>query len=136
MKDPDEKYKLGELTADMAAVKQSQAEMKVDVKEVRHDQKEIITKIDNINAVSTERWEKRNAYVDQKFGQHDTRIEALETLNTLREASIWMKLGKSFETKLVNYVGAAIIVFVLSIAYVTLKADVERNSAVIEEVKE
>lgn len=121
MTDGDEKYKLGELTADMAAVKH-------DVLEIKATQKEIIQKLDNINAVSVERWEKRNKYVDDKFSEHERRFEALEGINKLRDSSIWTKIGISFEANFVKFVAAGLLVFAISVAYVYLKNDIIKNS--------
>jgi len=129
MTDGDEKYKLGELTADMAAVK-------VDVLEIKVTQKEIIYKIDNINAVSVERWEKRNAYVDKKFLETDKAIKALQDINTLRDSNIWVRIANAFETNLIKYIGAGILIFALSVAYVYLKNDLARTNAPIINVKE
>jgi len=129
MTDGDEKYKLGELTADMAAVK-------VDVLEIKVTQKEIIYKIDNINAVSVERWEKRNASVDKKFLETDKAITALQAINTLRDSNIWVRIANAFETNLIKYIGAGILIFALSVAYVYLKNDLARTNAPIINVKE
>lgn len=129
MTDGDEKYKLGELTADMAAVKS-------DVLEIKVTQKEIIAKIDNLNAVSVERWEKRNKYVDDKFSEHEQRFEALEDINKLRESSIWTKIGRAFEKNLVNYIGAGILIFAISVAYIYLRNDLEQSKAPIINTKE
>jgi len=130
MTEGDEKYKLGELTSDMSAVKNSQAEMKIDIKEVRHDQKEIISKIDSINSVSVERWEKRNKFVDEKFMAHNLRIEALEDINRLRDSSVWTKIGVSFEANFVKFIAAGLLIFALSVAYVYLKNDIIRDNTV------
>lgn len=129
MTDGDEKYKLGELTADMAAVKR-------DVVEIKTNQKEIIAKIDSINAVSVERWEKRNKYVDDKFSAHGLRIEALEDINKLRESSIWTKIGRAFEKNLVNYIGAGILIFALSVAFIYLRNDLVQSKAPTINIKE
>jgi len=129
MTDGDEKYKLGELTADMAAVKH-------DILEIKATQREIIQKIDNIHAVSVERWEKRNKYVDDKFSEHDLRIEALEDINKLRDSSIWTKIGRAFERNLVNYIGAGILIFALSVAFIYLRNDLAQSKAPIINTKE
>ena len=129
MTEGDEKYKLGELTADMAAVKR-------DVVEIKTNQKEIIQKLDSINAVSVERWEKRNKYVDDKFSAHDLRIEALEDINRLRESSIWTKIGRAFEKNLVNYIGAGILIFALSVAFIYLRNDLVQSKAPTIKIKE
>lgn len=121
MTDGDEKYKLGELTADMAAVKR-------DIVDIKVGQKEIINKIDAINAVSVERWEKRNKYVDDKFSEHERRFEALEDINKLRDSSIWTKIGVSFEANFIKFIAAGLLVFALSVAYVYLKNDIIKNS--------
>lgn len=121
MTEGDEKYKLGELTADMAAVKR-------DIVDIKAGQKEILHKIDAINAVSVERWEKRNKYVDDKFSAHERRFEALEDINKLRDSSIWTKIGLSFEANFIKFVAAGLLVFALSVAYVYLKNDIIKNS--------
>ena len=121
MTEGDEKYKLGELTADMAAVKR-------DIVDIKAGQKEIINKIDAINAVSVERWEKRNKYVDDKFTEHERRFEALEDINKLRDSSIWTKIGVSFEANFIKFVAAGLLVFAISVAYVYLKNDIIKNS--------
>ena len=121
MTEGDEKYKLGELTADMAAVKR-------DIVDIKEGQKEIINKIDAINAVSVERWEKRNKYVDDKFTEHERRFEALEEINKLRDSSIWTKIGLSFEANFIKFVAAGLLVFAISVAYVYLKNDIIKNS--------
>ena len=121
MTEGDEKYKLGELTADMAAVKR-------DIVDIKEGQKEIINKIDAINAVSVERWEKRNKYVDDKFTEHERRFEALEDINKLRDSSIWTKIGLSFEANFIKFVAAGLLVFAISVAYVYLKNDIIKNS--------
>ena len=121
MTEGDEKYKLGELTADMAAVKR-------DIVDIKEGQKEIINKIDAINAVSVERWEKRNKYVDDKFTEHERRFEALEEINKLRDSSIWTKIGVSFEANFIKFVAAGLLVFAISVAYVYLKNDIIKNS--------
>lgn len=121
MTEGDEKYKLGELTADMAAVKR-------DIVDIKEGQKEIINKIDAINAVSVERWEKRNKYVDDKFTEHERRFEALEDINKLRDSSIWTKIGVSFEANFIKFVAAGLLVFAISVAYVYLKNDIIKNS--------
>lgn len=129
MTEGDEKYKLGELTADMAAVKR-------EVLEIKATQKEIIAKIDNINAVSVERWEKRNKYVDDKFSAHERRFEALEDINKLRDSSIWTKIGRAFERNLVNYIGAGILIFALSVAFIYLRNDLVQSKAPTINIKE
>ena len=121
MTEGDEKYKLGELTADMAAVKR-------DIVDIKEGQKEIINKIDAINAVSVERWEKHNKYVDDKFTEHERRFEALEDINKLRDSSIWTKIGVSFEANFIKFVAAGLLVFAISVAYVYLKNDIIKNS--------
>ena len=121
MTEGDEKYKLGELTADMAAVKR-------DIVDIKEGQKEIINKIDAINAVSVERWEKRNKYVDDKFTEHERRFEALEDINKRRDSSIWTKIGLSFEANFIKFVAAGLLVFAISVAYVYLKNDIIKNS--------
>ena len=67
----DEKYKLGELTADKAAVKR-------DIFDIKAGQKEILHRLDNLSVVSLERQGKRNAHVDARFDANEARLEALE----------------------------------------------------------
>lgn len=129
MTEGDEKYKLGELTADMAAVKR-------DIVDIKAGQKEIIKKLDNVNAVSVERWEKRNKYVDDKFSEHERRFEALEDINKLRESSIWTKIGRAFEKNLINYIGAGILIFALSVAFIYLRNDLVQSKSPTINIKE
>ena len=109
MTDGDEKYKLGELTADMAAVK-------VDVLEIKVTQKEIIQKLDSINAVSVEVWQNRNAHVDDVFTKHNKRLIALEEDKRLRDASLSKKIADGFESRIVQIAVALIIAGAIYIA--------------------
>lgn len=109
MTDGDEKYKLGELTADMAAVKG-------DVLEIKVTQKEIIQKLDNINAVSVEVWQNRNTHVDEVFTRHNKRLVALEEDKRLRDASLSKKIADGFESRIVQVAVALIIAGVIYIA--------------------
>ena len=109
MTDGDEKYKLGELTADMAAVK-------VDVLEIKVTQKEIIQKLDNINAVSVEVWQNRNAHVDDVFTKHNKRLIALEEDKRLRDVSLSKKIADGFECRIVQIAVALIIAGAIFIA--------------------
>ena len=109
MTDGDEKYKLGELTADMAAVK-------VDVLEIKVTQKEIIQKLDNINAVSVEVWQNRNTHVDDVFTKHNKRLIALEEDKRLRDASLGKKIADGFESRIVQIAVALIIAGAIFIA--------------------
>ena len=109
MTDGDEKYKLGELTADMAAVK-------VDVLEIKVTQKEIIQKLDNINAVSVEVWQARNTHVDDVFTKHNKRLIALEEDKRLRDASLSKKIADGFESRIVQVAVALIIAGAIYIA--------------------
>lgn len=102
----DEKYKLGELTADMAAVKG-------DVLEIKVTQKEIIQKLDSINAVSVERWEKRNKYVDSELGDIKTRLDAIEDDKKLELNSAWYKIRLFVDSAFVKLFGAAIFGVIL-----------------------
>ena len=116
MTEGDERYKLGELTADMAAVKH-------DVEEIKADQKEIIAKIDNLKAVTVERWEKRNKYVDDMFAAHDLRLKSLEDTQRIDEASIWFKVRKFLDKEMVRVFGLAIMgVLVASLFYYVQKS--------------
>lgn len=106
MTEGDEKYKLGELTADMAAVKH-------DVLEIKATQKEIITKLDNMNAVTVERWEKRNAAVDARLQAHNDRLEKLEECQRIERQTSWYKLRQFIDNTVVKVVGSAIFGMVL-----------------------
>lgn len=97
----DEKYKLGELTADMAAVKR-------DIVDIKSGQKEILHRMDNLHVVTVERWEKRNAYVDAKFGEHSTAIEALEEYNRLERNSMFYKVRQFIGNTAIKVVGASL----------------------------
>jgi len=129
MTDGDEKYKLGELTADMAAVKR-------DIVDIKAGQKEILHRLDNLSVVSVERWEKHNAKVDARFDSHNARLEALEDISKLRDSSIWTKIGKAFEKNLVNYIGAGILIFALSVAFIYLRNDLVQSKAPTINIKE
>ena len=109
MTDGDEKYKLGELTADMAAVKG-------DVLEIKVTQKEIIQKLDNLNAVSVGVWQARNAHVDDVFTKHNKRLIALEEDKRLRDASLSKKIADGFESRIVQIAVALIIAGAIYIA--------------------
>lgn len=109
MTDGDEKYKLGELTADMAAVKR-------DVVEIKTNQKEIIQKLDNINAVSVEVWQNRNTHVDDVFTKHNKRLIALEEDKRARDASLSKKIADGFESRIVQIAVALIIAGAIYIA--------------------
>ena len=101
MKDGDEKYKRGELTADMAAVKR-------DITDIKVGQKEILKRIDNLQVVTVERWEKRNAYVDTKFGEHSAAIEALQEYNRLERNSMFYKIRQFIGNTAIKVIGASL----------------------------
>lgn len=132
MSEGDEKYKLGELTSDMAAVKRSQSEMRSDIKEVRADQKEIIHKIDAINAVSVERWEKRNAYVDKTFAAHNVRIESLEdSLKTWQE-STFSRILAFLDKTAVQVIGFAVFAVLLAAIIISAQKSAEYGELIRE----
>lgn len=106
MTEGDEKYTLGVLTADMAAVKR-------EVGEIKLSQHEIITKIDNFNAVTVERWEKRNSYVDGKLKDHEYRLNALEEARMLDTNSSWYKVLKFLDNSLVKAIGVSLFGVIL-----------------------
>jgi len=110
MTDGDEKYKLGELTADMAAVKG-------DVLEIKVTQKEIIKKLDNINAVSVERWEKRNSVVDKRFESIEGQLTILKTARLLENNSFFTRFRQKFADNSENIaVGLVLLIIVMAIA--------------------
>lgn len=115
MTDGDEKYKLGELTADMAAVKR-------DIVDIKAGQKEILHRLDNLSVVSVERWEKRNAKVDARFDAHEARLEALEDFVDRESDSILTKVRGFVSSTVVKIVGGMVIVLLgLAIMYYVQK---------------
>lgn len=115
MTDGDEKYKLGELTADMAAVKR-------DIVDIKAGQKEILHRLDNLSVVSLERWEKRNAKVDAHFDANETRLEALEDFVDRESDSILTKVRSFVSSTVVKIVGGIVIVLLgLAIMYYVQK---------------
>lgn len=115
MTDVDEKYKLGELTADMAAVKR-------DIVDIKAGQKEILHRLDNLSVVSVERWEKRNAHVDKTFAAHNVRIESLEDSITAWRNSTANKILVFLDKTAVQIIGTAIFgLLVVSIFYYVQK---------------
>ena len=94
-------YKLGELTSDMAAVKR-------DIIEIKAGQKEILQRINNLSAVTVERWEKRNAYVDKKFAEHEAAIEALQEYNKTERNSVFYKIREFIGNTAVKVIGVSL----------------------------
>jgi len=111
-------------------------EQTLELVDIKESQKEILHRLDNLSVVSVERWEKHNAKVDARFNAHGLRIEALEDINKLRDSSIWTKIGRAFEKNLVNYIGAGILIFAISVAYIYLRNDLEQSKAPIINTKE
>ena len=101
MSETSSAYKLGELTSDMAAVKR-------DITDIKAGQKEILQRIDNLHVVTVERWEKRNAYVDTKLGEHDAAIEALKEYNRLERNSMFYKIREFIGKTAVKVIGASL----------------------------
>ena len=101
MGDNSPEYKLGELTSDMAAVKR-------DIIEIKAGQKEILQRINNLSAVTVERWEKRNAYVDEKFAEHETAIEALQEYNKTERNSVFYKIREFIGNTAVKVIGVSL----------------------------
>ena len=115
MTEGDEKYKLGELTADMAAVKR-------DIVDIKAGQKEILHRLDNLSVVSLERWEKRNAKVDARFDANEARLEALEEFVDRESDSILAKVRGFVSSTVVKIVGGMVIVLLgLAIMYYVQK---------------
>ena len=111
MTEGDEKYKLGELTADMAAVKH-------DIVDIKAGQKEILQRIDNLHVVTVERWEKRNAYVETKLGEHSAAIEALQEYYRLEHESMFYKIREFIGKTAVKVIGASLFgLMVVAVLY-------------------
>lgn len=116
MTEGDEKYKLGELTADMAAVKR-------DIVDIKSSQKEILHRLDNLHVVSVEQWEHRNAYVDKALGEHTEAIKSLQEYNRLERNSMWYKVRQFVGNTAVKVIGASLFgVMVIAVLYYVQKS--------------
>jgi len=125
MTDGDEKYKLGELTADMAAVKR-------DIVGIKEGQKEILHRLDNLHVVAVERWEKRNAYVDTELGEHAAAIEALQEYNRLERNSMFYKIRQFIGNTAIKVIGASLF----SLMVVAVLYYVQRTNEYAEMMKD
>lgn len=115
MTEGDEKYKLGKLEAGVEAVQG-------DVAEIKTTQKEIIHKLDNISAVSVERWEKRNKHVDAMFSEDRARIADLEEARRLYLSSPWYKVRAFIDSSMVKIVGGALVsLLIVAVLYYVQK---------------
>ncbi len=106
----------------MAAVKGDVQEIKADLKESKREhkagQREIIKRIDGLSAVTVERWEARNEYVDGQLSDHEIRIQAMEKRHTIEDNAISSKLRLFIEREIVKIIGISIIgVLLVSVFY-------------------